>query len=235
MALTLAGGAAALLLFVLRSRVTAAPLVQLDVWRNRAFAASAVVAFLGGAALFGGLVLVPLYFELLRGEGTVATGLLLIGQGVGAAVTMPLSGRLTDRFGGGVVSVAGLALSAIATLPLLAVTADSGLAYVVAVTTVRGMGIGLAVMPAIAAAYSAIEPAQISDATPQLNAVQRVGGAIGTAVLVVAVQRGIARPGPAFHSSFGLLLAATLLALVPAVVLTVVLRRAAYGTDGGGV
>jgi MFS family permease len=61
---------------------------------------------------------------LLRGQGTVATGLLLIGQGVGAAVTMPLAGRLTDRFGGGVVSVAGLSLSAVATLPLLTVAAS---------------------------------------------------------------------------------------------------------------
>ena len=149
----------------------------------------------------------------------------MIGQGVGAAVTMPLSGRLTDRFGGGVVSVAGLSLSAIATLPLLTVTAHTGLAAIVAITTARGMGIGFAIMPAIAAAYSAIDPAQIADATPQLNAVQRVGGSIGTAVLVVAVQREITRPAQAFHSSFGLLLATTVLALVPAVLLTMALRR----------
>jgi EmrB/QacA subfamily drug resistance transporter len=224
-ALTVVGGAAALVLFVLRSRAIPAPLVQLSLWRNRAFTTSAIVAFFGGAALFGGLVIVPLYFELLRGQGTVATGLLLIGQGVGAAVTMPLSGRLTDRFGGGLVSVAGLFVSAVATLPLLAVTAHTGLAAVVAITTARGMGIGLAIMPAIAAAYSAISPAQIADATPQLNAVQRIGGSIGTAVLVVAVQRGISQPTHAFHLSFALLLAATLLGLVPAVMLTWALRR----------
>lgn len=224
-ALTLAGGAAALVLFVVHSRTTATPLVQLGLWRNSAFTASAIVSFFGGAALFGGLVLVPLYLEVLRGQSTVATGLLLIGQGVGAAVTMPLSGRLTDRFGGGVVSIAGLALSAVCTLPLLAVTAHTGLAAVVAITTARGLGIGLAIMPAIAAAYSAIEPSQIPDATPQLNAVQRIGGSIGTAVLVVAVQRGIAEPAHAFHISFGLLLATTVLALAPAVVLTMVLRR----------
>lgn len=231
-ALALASGAAALVLFVLRSRATEAPLVQLGVWRNPAFTSSAIVAFFGGAALFGGLVLVPLYLEVLRGQGTVATGLVLIGQGAGAAITMPLSGRLTDRFGGGVVSVAGLLLSALATLPLLTVTAHTGLPAIVAITTARGMGVGLAIMPAVAAAYSAIDRAQIPDATPQLNAVQRIGGSIGTAVLVVAVQRGIGRPAHAFQNSFGLLLATTVLALIPAVGLSVVLRRTRRLTDG---
>ena len=65
-ALTLAGGVAALVLFVLRSRATASPLVQLSLWRNHAFTASAIVALFAGAALFGGLILVPLYFEVLR-------------------------------------------------------------------------------------------------------------------------------------------------------------------------
>lgn len=228
----LAGGTAALAAFAVWSMRSSQPLLNLRLWANRAFSTALSVSFFGGAALFGGLVLVPLYFEIQRGQTTVQTGLLLIGQGVGAALTMPLSGRLTDRIGGGVVSVAGLLITLAATLPLAALGTRPSFLLVEAIFTVRGLGTGLAIMPSVSAAYSAIEPAQILDATPQLNAVLRVGGSIGTAVLVVLVDRSLAAghaPVAAFHAAFWGLSAVTALALVPSVLLTVVLRRKTTG------
>ena len=53
----------------------------------------------------------------------------------------------------------------------------------------RGVGIGFSFMPAMTAAFAALRPEQLSDATPQLNVLQRIGGAIGTAVLAVVLQR----------------------------------------------
>lgn len=230
--LGLVGGAAALTAFAVWSMRSSRPLLNLRLWANRAFSTALSVSFLGGGALFGGLVLVPLYFEIQRGQSTVHTGLLLIGQGVGAALTMPLSGRLTDRIGGGMVSVAGLLVTLAATLPLVTLGAQPSFLLVEAIFTVRGLGTGLAIMPSVSAAYSSIEPAQILDATPQLNAVQRVGGSIGTAVLVVLVDRSLAAghtPVAAFHAAFWGLSAVTALALVPSVLLTVVLRRKPAG------
>ena len=69
--------------------------------RQQAFAAASVTTFGLGAALFGAMVLMPLYFQIVRGEDAVVTGLLLIPQGIGAALAMGLSGRVTERFGGG--------------------------------------------------------------------------------------------------------------------------------------
>ena len=56
---------------------------------------------------------------------------------------------------------------------------------------VRGMGIGFAFMPAMTAAFAALDRPELSDATPQLNVLQRVGGSIGTAVLAVVLQRAL--------------------------------------------
>ena len=53
----------------------------------------------------------------------------------------------------------------------------------------RGVGIGFSFMPAMTAAFASLAPEQLSDATPQLNVLQRIGGAIGTAVLAVVLQR----------------------------------------------
>ena len=62
---------------------------------------------------------------------------------------------------------------------------------------VRGVGIGFSFMPAMTAAFASMRPDQLSDATPQMNVLQRVGGAIGTAVLAVVLQRASRRaPSP---------------------------------------
>jgi EmrB/QacA subfamily drug resistance transporter len=224
----LAGGALALVVFAVRSLRIPAPLLNLHLWRNHAFSAALAVGFFGGGALFGALVLMPLYFEILRGQSTVATGLLLIGQGVGAAITMPLAGRLTDRFGGGIVSMAGLTVTAISIVPLALMGAHTSLVAVEAVSTLLGLGLGFSFMPAVAAAYGTIAPDQLADATPQLNAVQRVGGSIGTAISVVVVSRGLAAhhaPVNAFHAGLWFLFGATVLGLLPATALMRVLRR----------
>jgi len=81
---------------------------------NRAFAAAAVTTFCLGGALFGAMLIMPLYYQVVRGEGALTTGLLLAPQGVGAAFAMFLSGRLSDRVGGGPVAVLGVTITAVA-------------------------------------------------------------------------------------------------------------------------
>ena len=67
---------------------SAAAVEAVDTSAAVGFSAALAVGFFGGGAFFGVLVLMPLYFEIQRGQSTVATGLLLIGQGVGAALTI---------------------------------------------------------------------------------------------------------------------------------------------------
>ena len=82
----------------------AEPLLDVRLFRSASFSAAAVTTFVLGACLFGAMIIMPLYFQLVRGEDAVTTGLLLIPQGIGAAIAMPLAGRLTDRIGGGRVA-----------------------------------------------------------------------------------------------------------------------------------
>ena len=102
---------------------------------------------------------------------------------------------------------------------------------------VRGMGIGFAFMPAMAAAFASLERSELSDATPQLNVLQRVGGSIGTAVLAVVLaararrraHARAARPqayGTAFWWSRR---RSTALAIVPCIVLLRAERAARAG------
>jgi EmrB/QacA subfamily drug resistance transporter len=167
------------------------PLVDVRLLRHGGFTAAALTTFLVGAALFGGMLLLPLYYQIDRGLSPLQAGLLLAPQGLGAATAMHFSGRLTDRVGGGRVVIAGLLVLALGTVPFALVSATTPYELLCLAVAVRGVGLGFTMMPAMASAYAVLERSQVPRATPMLNVLQRVGGSIGVAVLAVILQREI--------------------------------------------
>jgi EmrB/QacA subfamily drug resistance transporter len=201
------------------------PLLDVRLYANRVFGAASLTTFGLGAALFGAMILVPYYYQEVRHESVIATGLLTGPQGLGMLLVMPLSGRLSQRFGGGRIAIVGVALLSLATLPLAFVGTGTSIVTISLVLVVRGIGIGFSFMPAMTAAFAALRPDQLSDATPQLNVLQRIGGAIGTAVLAVVLQRATghspsaAHLAGAFDTAYWWSLGICLLSLIPCVVL----------------
>ncbi|HWJ50328.1 MAG TPA: MDR family MFS transporter, partial [Solirubrobacteraceae bacterium] len=158
------------------------PLLDVRLYTNRVFGAASLTTFGLGAALFGAMILVPLYYQEIRHESVIVTGLLVGPQGLGMLLVMPLTSRLTQRFGGGRVAMGGVTILALGTIPLAFVGAHTSILFISLVLLLRGVGIGFSFMPAMTAAFASLRPEQLSDATPQLNVLQRIGGAIGTAV-----------------------------------------------------
>ncbi|HTB50383.1 MAG TPA: DHA2 family efflux MFS transporter permease subunit [Solirubrobacteraceae bacterium] len=201
------------------------PLLDIRMYANRVFAGAAFTNFGLGAALFGAMILVPLYYQEVRGQSVINTGLLTGPQGIGALIAMPLASRLTQRFGGGRVAMCGVSLLCISTVPFTFIGANTSIVAISLVLVVRGLSIGLCFMPAMSAAFSAMRPEQISDATPQINALQRTGGAIGTAVLAVVLQRAGAHAhtpeelAGAFDTAYWWALGIAALSLIPCLML----------------
>src|SRR3954466_14106863 len=92
----IAAGFVLVALFSWHSLRVEGPLVDLRLFRSRGFRAAATITFLLGAVLFGTLLLLPLYYQVVRGQDAVNAGLLLAPQGLGAALMLPIGGRLTD-------------------------------------------------------------------------------------------------------------------------------------------
>jgi len=184
---------------------TARPLLDVRLYANRVFAAASLTTFGLGAALFGAMILVPLYYQQVRGESVIVTGLLVGPQGLGMLLVSPWIARMTDRFGGGRVAIVGVSLLTLSSLPLCFIGADTSIAFLSFILLVRGVGIGLSFIPTTTVAFAALRTDQLSDATPQMNVLQRVGGAIGTAVLAVVLQRAGAgaHTGAELASAFG--------------------------------
>ncbi|HET6448348.1 MAG TPA: MDR family MFS transporter [Conexibacter sp.] len=180
-------GLVLLALFARHAWGAARPLVDVRLFAHRCFRPAAVSITLAGAMLFGSILVLALYYQVARGESALDTGLLLAPQGLGAAAVMPIAGRLTDRIGGGHVAAVGFSLLTLGTLPFAFVGADTSYALLTVALVVRGIGLGCAMMPTMAAAFAQLEPPQVPRATATLNALQRTGGSIGTALLAVVL------------------------------------------------
>jgi EmrB/QacA subfamily drug resistance transporter len=201
------------------------PLLNLRLYKRPTFSTASVATFFLGAAMFGGMILLPLYWQNIRHESVIDTGLLTAPQGLGMALIMPIAGRLTDRLGGGPLALFGVTLTTLATIPFGLIGAHTSIVWLSVVMLIRGVGIGCSFMPAMTAAFAALERSELADASPQLNVVQRVGGSLGTAVLAVVLQRALAGAhtvsaaasgyGTAFWASAGL----TAIAIIPCVIL----------------
>jgi EmrB/QacA subfamily drug resistance transporter len=225
-------GLALIATFVLHALRHKHPLLNIRLYRRPTFSSASFAMFCLGAALFGGMILLPLYWQEIRHESALQTGLLTAPQGLGMALVMPLAGKLTDRLGGGPLALFGVIVTAITTIPFGLIGAHTSIVWLSIAMLLRGMGIGFAFMPAMSAAFASLERSELPDATPQLNVLQRVGGSIGTAVLAVVLQRALSGQhtlsgaasayGTAFWAAAGL----TALAIIPCVILLRTERKA---------
>jgi EmrB/QacA subfamily drug resistance transporter len=230
-------GVALIVAFAFHALRIPKPLLDLRLYRRPTFSSASFAMFCLAAALFGGMILLPLYWQGVRFESVVDTGLLTAPQGLGAALIMPLAGKLTDRFGGGPLALFGVTLCTVATIPFALIGAHTSIVWLSFAMFVRGMGIGFGFMPTMAAAFASLERSELASATPQLNVLQRVGGSIGTAVLAVVLQRaliGVHTLSGAAHAYGTAFWASTILsglAIIPCVIL-VRAERAARAAKG---
>ena len=208
------------------------PLLQLHLYQRPTFSAAALCMFLVGAAMFGSMILFPLYWQNIRHESVIDTGLLSAPQGLGMALVMPFAGKLTDKHGGGVLALMGVFLTTLFTLPLALVGDHTSIPYLSTMMFFRGVGIAFAFVPTMTAAFASLRTSELSDATPQLNVIQRVGGSIGTAILAVVLDRAISgahslsAAASGFGTAFWWALGMTAFAMIPCVWLLVTERRA---------
>jgi EmrB/QacA subfamily drug resistance transporter len=190
--------------FVWWSWRAAHPVLALRLVTRPMMAAGLLSVLLGGASMVGSVLLLPLWFQIRLGEGPASTGLLLVSTGLGTVAVMLVAGRLTDHYGRGVIALAGSLLVLGSTVPFPWLGPHPAMPLVQALLVLRGAGLGLSVMPAMTAASASVRPGELGDATALANIAMRVGGAVGSALCVIVLSRGLDAAGPSagFASAF---------------------------------
>ncbi len=166
---------------------TSDPLIDLRLFRRRGPGVAAITMTFFATAFFGAMFLLPLYYQVARGQDALEAALLLIPQGIGAALMMPIAGRIVDRVGARPIVLPGLVMMAAGLAVFTQVGADTDFWELRAASFVMGLGMGATMMPTMSAAYVSLTHGEIARATTAMNILQRVGGAIGTALLSVVL------------------------------------------------
>jgi MFS family permease len=183
------------------------PLVDIRLLALRSVGSSSSVLFLSGFALYGAMLLLPLYYMEVRGTTALTAGLMLVPQGIGTLVSRQIAGPLTDRIGARSIAAVGFLIVAVATVPFCFVTAESNDWALAFALLVRGIGLGAVTMPVMTAAYVGLEHHQVAHSSVLTRIAQQLGGSFGTAVLAVILQYALNTAGPAdgagaFHIAF---------------------------------
>jgi len=197
--LPLVAGAAALAAFAARARRLRRapagrprPALDLGLLALPRFAAAGATSALGGAAMLGAALVLPLYFQLGRGADPAQAGVAMLGLGLGTTAALPHVGRWVDRVGGGPVSALGAAALVATTIPFALLDLDAPWWAVQLLLVARGVATALAIVPTTVAAYRAVAVDQLPDATALVNVLQRLGGALGGALLTIVLATGLA-------------------------------------------
>ncbi|MFD0345343.1 MFS transporter [Kitasatospora aburaviensis] len=190
-------------MFVVHALRAPNPLIDVRLFARRGFGAAAATNLVLGTALFGVALLLPLYFQLVRGLTPLETGLLLIPQGFGALCAIGVAGAMTDRFGARRVVPVGVLLALAGTVAYGGIGAHDPYWYLGGALFLVGAGLGATITPSMAAAFEGLSRREVPQATSALNVVQRIAGSLGTALLAVVLQRSITAEIPGLHGGLG--------------------------------
>jgi EmrB/QacA subfamily drug resistance transporter len=178
--------------FVFHAFRTTHPLIDLHLFANRQLTVAVITMSLFAVAFFGASLLFPSYFLQVRGETTLAAGLLLAPQGLGAMVSMPIAGNLADRTGAGRIVLTGITLIVVGMAVFTQVGAETSYVLLLGALFVMGLGMGATMMPIMTAALQTLREHTIARGSTLMNIVQQVAGSIGTAVFSVILTSSIA-------------------------------------------
>ncbi len=164
------------------------PLLDLRVFANGPFAISTLTNLFVIFALYGGLFLLPVYLQNLRGLSAFQAGLLLFPQALASMISVLVGGRLVDRIGVRLVVIPGLLVLAFANWQLSFLTLTSPYGWIQAMIILRGFALGLVGQPLIVSALSEIRPRQLTQASSLSTVARSVSSSLGIAVLATLVQ-----------------------------------------------
>lgn len=167
-------GGAALVLFVIVELLQKQPLLELRVFRSSDFTRGILLLWIAQVALFGSMILMPLYLQQVKGYTPLETGFILLPQALASASFMPIGGRLFDRFGARPLAFVGLAIISTALFLFSRISADTPLWTILLSLALMGSGMGMTMMPLNTHVLNSAPARLVSRVTPLTTAAQQV-------------------------------------------------------------
>lgn len=172
--LILTFGCFSLLIFVVNELTCPKPLLELRVFKIYDFTLSQLITGVTTLALMGGIYVLPLFLQNLRGYSAMEAGLILFPSAIASGLMMPISGALFDKFGAKWVTIPGLLIVAAATYEMSLFSMDTPRTTITIVAAIRGMGMGFCMMPVNTAGMNAVPRHLFGEATALSTTVRSI-------------------------------------------------------------
>ncbi|MGO9883912.1 MAG: MDR family MFS transporter [Solirubrobacteraceae bacterium] len=176
-------GAVLLGVFVLVERRATEPVLPLHLFSNRGFSVTSLVGFIVGFAMFGAIVYLPVFFQIVHGESPTISGLQLLPLLVGLIICSTGSGIVISKTGRyRVFPIVGTALMTIALLLLSQVGIGTSLVVAALYMFVLGVGLGCVMQVLVLIVQNAVPYSELGVATSGATFFRSIGGSFGTAI-----------------------------------------------------
>ena len=176
-----------IILFVIRELRMKAPMLNLEVLKFPTFTLTTVINMVVMLSLYGGMILLPIYLQNLRGFSALDSGLLLLPGSLIMGLLGPFAGKLLDTIGLKPLAIFGIAVMTYATWELTKLNMDTPYMTIMGIYVLRSFGIAFIMMPMVTAAINALPGRLASHGNAFLNTMRQLAGSIGTAILVTVM------------------------------------------------
>ncbi|CAM3222614.1 MDR family MFS transporter [Nocardioides dubius] len=184
-------GAVALAVFVWRQlRLKGEALLDLRAFSSGSFALAVLLVCASMMALFGTLILLPLYLQDVLDLTTLETGLLMLPGGLVMGLLAPVVGMLFDKVGPRPLVAPGALLAAVALFLMTGLDAGTGQGEIVLYHVILHIGLAFTFTPLMTSALGSLPPHLYSHGSAIISTAQQVAGAAGTALFITLMTRG---------------------------------------------
>ena len=186
-ALSIIIGLISVSLLVKRSGRLESPLLDFSVFKYRGYRLNLMISFIITAGLYGAIILLPIYFQIIRGLSPMQSGMILLPGALILAVMSPITGRLFDKYGGKKLAIIGLTLITTMTVMIGFVDLETPIRTIVILQMIRSLGFSFTLMPLQTGAFNAVPLTMAPDASAMFNTQRQLAGSMGTALFVVVM------------------------------------------------
>ncbi|MEH7335615.1 DHA2 family efflux MFS transporter permease subunit [Neobacillus drentensis] len=180
-------GIISLICFVWRELTAEKPMLDLRVFKYDIFALTTVISMIVNMAMFGAMILLPIYLQNIRGYTALQSGLLMLPGAIVMGIMSPISGALFDKIGARWLAVTGLAITVLTTWGFTSLSMTTSYGHILFLYVMRMFGMSFIMMTVMTEGLNQLPRHLGAHGTAASNTARQVAGSIGTAFLVTVM------------------------------------------------
>ncbi len=181
-------GCFSLLIFVVNELMISEPLLNLRLLKDYTFCMSNIIMNIATLALYGGVFLMPIFLQQLKGLSPMQAGLILFPEAIATAVSMMLYGKFANKLDTRIFAITALLLIGVNSYNMTQITLETSDLTITMLLLIRGFGVGFLTGPVQAIGFSTLPKSAMANASALMNTVKQVGASIGLTIITTIMQ-----------------------------------------------